>query len=353
VVRIVISHFQTHCCSGYGFLSENASFCEAVSEKAVFLGPSPQAIRQLGDKLESKKLALEAGVHVVPGYEDVVETVEQALELSNGELGGYPVLLKAAAGGGGKGMRVCWSDQDIREAWSVSKAEALKFFMDDRLLIEKFIERPHHIEFQVISALNSSGDVDVVVFPERECSIQRRNQKIIEETPSVLLHESTRLEMAEQVRRLCRLVKYESAGTVEFLVDEKQHFYFLEMNTRLQVEHPVTEAVCNDVDLVKAMIWVGSGFGLPEELRPYTEGVHPSHGHSIEARIYAEDPLRGFLPSIGPLTKYSEPSTERISSEPYIRIDSGVECGHIGEFMSSAEFLFLTPDQSLHTTIQC
>jgi propionyl-CoA carboxylase alpha chain len=228
------------------------------------------------------------------------------------------VLLKAAAGGGGKGMRVCYNDQDVKEAWGVATGEAKKFFSDDRLLVEKYIERPHHIEFQVLCA-PPPADTDheltqVIVFPERECSIQRRNQKILEESPSVLLHDSTRRAMAQQVTTLCQAVGYQSAGTVEFLVDEEQNFYFLEMNTRLQVEHPVTEAVCG-VDLVKGMLWVGAGWGLPEEYKSVVDAaassnggdglmLMPHKGHAMEARIYAEDPLRGFLPSIGPLTPY-------------------------------------------------
>jgi propionyl-CoA carboxylase alpha chain len=238
---------------GYGFLSENAAFCRDIENLGVkFLGPPVRAIQVLGDKLESKKLAIEAGVTTVPGHDDPIESVEQALQLIHDGIIPYPVLLKALAGGGGKGMRVCYNDQDIREAWKVSKAEAIKFFKDDRLLLEKFIEEPHHIEFQVMAAPNpSTGIVDVAVFPERECSIQRRNQKIIEETPSALLSESTRLAMAEQVRKLCQAVGYESAGTCEFLVDKNQQFYFLEMNTRLQVEHPVSEAVTG-TDLVEA-----------------------------------------------------------------------------------------------------
>ena len=180
-----------------------------------------------------------------------------------------------------------------------------------------------------MAAPNGDG-TDVVVFPERECSIQRRNQKVIEETPSCLLSEETRLKMAEQVRKLCQAVSYQSAGTVEFLVDENQNFYFLEMNTRLQVEHPVTEEVCNGVDLVKAMLWVGAGWGLPDELKPYTQGIMPYDGHAIEARIYAEDPLRGFLPSTGPLTQYAEPSTANNTADSYVRCDSGVEVGHVG-----------------------
>lgn len=309
-------------------------FCKSVSEKGVFLGPTANAIHLLGDKIESKRIALEAGVSVVPGYDGVVESFEQALKIAHNDLGGYPVLLKAAAGGGGKGMRTCYSDQDLKEAWGLAKSEALKFFKDDRLLIEKFIERPHHIEFQVMAAPSADGKgTDVVVFPERECSIQRRNQKVIEETPSCLLSHETRLAMAEQVRKLCQAVNYQSAGTCEFLVDENQNFYFLEMNTRLQVEHPVSEAVCGGVDLVKAMLYVGAGWGLPEELKPYTTGVMPFSGHAIEARIYAEDPLRGFLPSTGSLVKYVEPSMEQNKPEEYIRIDSGVEHGYMSKIL--------------------
>jgi propionyl-CoA carboxylase alpha chain len=317
-----------HDAPGYGFLSENADFCRTITEKtdAVFLGPAADAMHRLGDKLESKDLAMKLGVNVVPGHGGVVESLEQALELCNNTIR-YPVLLKAASGGGGKGMRVCHNDQDIREGWVVAKAEALKFFSDDRLLIEKYIQEPRHIEFQVIAAPSFHG-TDVVVFPERECSIQRRNQKIIEESPSVLLLEETRQQMAEQVRTLCRAVGYQSAGTVEFLVDKDQNFYFLEMNTRLQVEHAITEAVCG-VDLVKAMLWVGAGWGLPEELQAYTEEIMPYRGHAIEARIYAEDPLRGFLPSTGPLTQYVEPSIGDATSDSYIRIDSGVTLGHV------------------------
>jgi propionyl-CoA carboxylase alpha chain len=322
---------------GYGFFSENARFCEAVQNMgAVFLGPPVHAIEKLGDKLESKKIAIAAGVDTIPGYDDgPVETLEHALHLCH-NLIPYPVLLKAANGGGGKGMRVCYNDTDIREAWTVAKAEALKFFGDDRLLLEKFVERPHHIEFQVMAAPNGN-ETDVVVFPERECSIQRRNQKVIEESPSVLLHNDTRLRMADQVRRLCKVVGYQSAGTVEFLVDEKQNFFFLEMNTRLQVEHPITEAITG-TDLVEAMLYVGAGRGLPDSMQPYAQPgtIVPHKGHAIEARVYAEDPLRGFLPSTGPLTQYVEPTTDTVTlhknrypqDPPYVRMDSGVAPGH-------------------------
>jgi len=326
---------------GYGFLSENAAFCRAVEEEAgaVFLGPSVRSIELLGDKLESKRLALQAGVSTIPGYDKgPVESVEQALQLCTDGTVPFPVLLKAAAGGGGKGMRVCHNETDLREAWTVAKAEAIKFFQDDRLLLEKYIERPHHIEFQVLAAPNSDETTDVVVFPERECSIQRRNQKIVEETPSVLLTQETRYLMAEQVRSLCQTVGYRSAGTVEFLVDEEQQFYFLEMNTRLQVEHPITEAVTG-TDLVEAMLHIGAGRGLPDALRPYAQPgtVVPHRGHAVEARIYAEDPVRHFLPSTGPLTQYVEPTSEVAAAgqdcffpadPPYVRLDSGVAPGH-------------------------
>lgn len=232
-------------------------------------------------------------------------------------------------------MRVCYSDRDIKEAWTVAKAESMKFFKDDRILIEKFIEKPHHIEFQILAA-TKDGKTDVAVFPERECSIQRRNQKVIEETPSVLLNQETRIAMADQARKLCEKVGYESAGTVEFLVDEEQNFYFLEMNTRLQVEHPITESVTG-VDLVEGMLHVGAGHGLPDYLKPHAEygKIVPYRGHAIEARIYAEDPVRGFLPSTGPLVKYFEPTTHRVTGNalhsfdpPYVRLDSGVAHGH-------------------------
>jgi propionyl-CoA carboxylase alpha chain len=336
---------------GYGFLSENESFARAITDQgAVFLGPPVSAVRDMGDKLTSKKLAAESGVNIVPGFDEPVQSVEQALQVCN-DLIGYPVLLKACSGGGGKGMRVCYSDQEIRDAWGVAKAEAKKFFSDDRLLVEKYIERPHHIEFQVLAAPgpgDTAGEngTTVVVFPERECSIQRRNQKIIEESPSVLLHDSTRRRMAEQVSKLCQTVGYRSAGTVEFLVDEEQNFYFLEMNTRLQVEHPITEAVCG-VDLVKGMLWIGAGWGLPPEYDHVVAAaakesssnsliLMPHKGHAVEARIYAEDPKRGFLPSIGPLTPYVEPMTNVTTNYhhadaqegSYIRIDSGVAQGH-------------------------
>ncbi|EEC43566.1 carboxylase propionyl-coa carboxylase [Phaeodactylum tricornutum CCAP 1055/1] len=312
---------------GYGFLSENAQFAQAVLDAGhVWLGPSPSCVHQMGDKLESKAVAVQAGVATVPGHDGVVETLSQALQLCN-ETIGYPVLLKALAGGGGKGMRVCYNDQDVKDAWTVSKAEALSFFNNDQLLLEKFIERPHHIEFQVLCGRKENGDLDVVVFPERECSIQRRNQKVIEESPSCLLTPETRQTMAEQVVRLCQATQYQSAGTVEFLVDEEQNFFFLEMNSRLQVEHPVTEAITG-VDLVKGMLYVGAGWPLPDEFQ--RDGIiMPHKGHAVEARIYAEDPLRGFLPSTGPLSPYVEPSSAQNTPESYVRVESGVATGHL------------------------
>ena len=311
---------------GYGFLSENAAFSKTIVDHgAVWLGPSAYAIEKLGDKLESKHIAEDAGVSIVPGHDKPIESLEQALQFTNDGTVPYPVLLKAASGGGGKGMRICFNDQDLKEAWILSKAEAMQFFGDDRLLLEKFIEDPHHIEFQILATPTADGSTDVVVFPERECSIQRRNQKIIEESPSVLLNDETRRTMAEQAVKLCKAVGYESAGTIEFLVDKNQNFYFLEMNTRLQVEHCVTEEAVTNLDLVKAMLWIGAGWGFTEEIQEMRDGfMVPPMKHAMEARIYAEDPLRGFLPSTGPLLPYVEPTT---STD--LRVDSGVVPGHV------------------------
>jgi propionyl-CoA carboxylase alpha chain len=319
---------------GYGFLSENSSFCNSIENEGVdWLGPPVSAIRDMGDKIRSKEIAEAAGVSIIPGYDGEIESLEQAIQVSNDI--GYPVLVKAAAGGGGKGMRTCYNDQEVKEAYPMAKSEAKKFFADDRLLVEKYIENPHHIEFQVlcspppgVTTCEKPEDLQVVVFPERECSIQRRNQKVVEESPSCLLSEETRLKMVEQVKRLCQKVGYQSAGTVEWLVDEQQNFYFLEMNTRLQVEHPITEAVTG-VDLVKGMLWVGAKMGLPPEFQ--IEGtLMPYKGHAIEARIYAEDPIRGYLPSTGPLVPYKEPLATG-KGESYLRLDSGVIEGHVGK----------------------
>jgi propionyl-CoA carboxylase alpha chain len=307
-----------------------------------WLGPSPEAIDQMGCKIRSKLLALKAGVSVIPGFEGELQSLDHALQVANDIT--YPVLIKAASGGGGKGMRICRSDTDVRDSFPLAKAEALNFFNDARLLMEKYVENPHHIEFQLLSGYaknaqtnlvnlspNLQDDMDILVFCERECSIQRRHQKVLEESPSPLLKEETRLKMVEQVKKLVKQVGYTSAGTVEFLVDEEQNFYFLEMNTRLQVEHPVTETVSvGDLDLVKGMLWVGAGWGVPQDYvdtlgdKPY----YPHHGHSIEARVYAEDPLRGFLPSTGPLVPYQEP-TPVCTPDRILRIDSGVAEGHV------------------------
>lgn len=331
---------------GYGFLSENADFARRVEElispsgKAVnFIGPSSDAIIKMGDKITSKKIAKKSGVNIIPGYEDFVESQDHAVAIANKI--GYPVMIKATSGGGGKGMRICYTDTDVREGFLLSTAEAKSFFKDERLFIEKFIENPHHIEFQVLAGRKNGGELDILCFPERECSIQRRNQKILEESPSVLLKEDTRAEMVRQVKQLVREVDYSSAGTVEFLVDENQNFYFLEMNTRLQVEHPVTEMVSSGIDLVHAMIDIAAGKGIPQEYlnmlgdqngltESEREGLSiPHSGHAIEARIYAEDPFRGFLPSTGYCREYIEPELKRSSGRHEIRVDSGVVPGSI------------------------
>ena len=370
---------------GYGFLSENADFANAVQELKLerksegtprtvqWLGPPGQAIVDMGCKLRSKEIAKEAGVAIIAGCNDgALDSIEQALALmdSNSNSGlKYPVLLKAAAGGGGKGMRVCRNDRELIEGYPLAKSEGLKFFADGRLLLEQYLEDPHHIEFQVICSKreaenNGEPSIDVAIFAERECSVQRRNQKVVEESPSCLLTEETRLQMMEQTALLCQEVGYEGAGTVEWLVvddnngkgdSQAQKFFFLEMNTRLQVEHPVTEAVSYNVDLVEAMLEVGSGRGLPKEWYERATIVETSNnndgkmlvmpwkGHSIEGRIYAEDPLRGYLPSTGPLVPYKEPKQARSvddgnqtnnnefkSSPSYLRLDSGVVEGHVG-----------------------
>jgi len=285
----------------------------------------------MGCKIQSKKIAIDAGVSVIPGFEDELESFDHAIQVAN-DLG-YPVLLKAAAGGGGKGMRICYNDQSLKENFTLAKAEAQNFFNDNRLLVEKYVDNPHHIEFQLLSAFqkDSKEKMDILVFCERECSIQRRHQKILEESPSPLLKEETRLAMVKEVKQLVRNTGYTSAGTVEFLVDKEQNFYFLEMNTRLQVEHPVTETVSVGYpDLVKGMLWIGADWGIPQEYLDTigSESYYPFHGHSIEARIYAEDPVRDFLPSTGPLIPYREP-IEVETTDQILRVDSGVAEGHV------------------------
>lgn len=282
---------------GYGFLSENAKFAEALEAAGVaFVGPPKGAIEAMGDKITSKKIAQEAGVSTVPGYMGLIEDADEAVRISN-EIG-YPVMIKASAGGGGKGMRIAWNDEEAREGFQSSKNEAANSFGDDRIFIEKFVTQPRHIEIQVLCDQHGNG----IYLGERECSIQRRNQKVVEEAPSPFLDEETRKAMGEQSVALAKAVGYSSAGTVEFIVDGDKNFYFLEMNTRLQVEHPVTELITG-VDLVEQMIRVANG----QELSIRQEDVTLT-GWAIENRLYAEDPYRNFLPSIGRLTRYRPPA---------------------------------------------
>ena len=297
---------------GYGFLSERASFPRLLAEKGiVFIGPNPRAIDAMGDKIESKKFANAAKVSTVPGYLGVIENAEHAVEIAR-EIG-YPVMIKASAGGGGKGMRIAWNDAECREGYTLSKNEAAASFGDDRVFVEKFIVDPRHIEIQVLGDKHGN----VIYLGERECSIQRRNQKVIEEAPSPLLDEATRRAMGEQAVALAKAVDYDSAGTVEFVADQNKNFYFLEMNTRLQVEHPVTELITG-VDLVEQMIRVAAG----EPLEMKQADVKLS-GWAVESRIYAEDPFRNFLPSIGRLVRYRPPE-EGSDGEVTVRNDTGV-----------------------------
>jgi propionyl-CoA carboxylase alpha chain len=284
---------------GYGFLSENAKFAEALAAQGVaFVGPPVGAIEKMGDKITSKKIAQEAGVSTVPGYMGLIEDADEAVKISN-EIG-YPVMIKASAGGGGKGMRIAWNDAEAREGFQSSKNEAANSFGDDRIFIEKFITQPRHIEIQVLCDGHGNG----IYLGERECSIQRRQQKVVEEAPSPFLDEGTRRAMGEQAVALAQAVDYASAGTVEFIVDGDKNFFFLEMNTRLQVEHPVTELITG-VDLVEQMIRVANG----EMLTISQDDIH-LNGWAIENRLYAEDPYRGFLPSIGRLTRYRPPAEQ-------------------------------------------
>ena len=282
---------------GYGFLSENKKFAEALEKEGVaFIGPPATAIEAMGDKITSKKIAQEAGVSTVPGYMGLIADADEAVKISNDV--GYPVMIKASAGGGVKGMRIAWNDQEAREGFESSKNEAANSFGDDRIFIEKFVTQPRHIEIQVLADKHGNA----VYLHERECSIQRRNQKVIEEAPSPFLDEATRKAMGEQSVALAQAVGYSSAGTVEFIVDGQKNFYFLEMNTRLQVEHPVTELI-SGVDLVEQMIRVADG-----EKLPFQQSDLKINGWAIESRLYAEDPYRNFLPSIGRLTRYRPPS---------------------------------------------
>ncbi|MEM6589789.1 MAG: acetyl/propionyl/methylcrotonyl-CoA carboxylase subunit alpha [Pseudomonadota bacterium] len=281
---------------GYGFLSENAKFAEALEKAGVaFIGPPKGAIEKMGDKITSKKIAQDAKVSTVPGYMGLIEDADEAVKIST-EIG-YPVMIKASAGGGGKGMRIAWNDEEAREGFQSSKNEAASSFGDDRIFIEKFVTQPRHIEIQVLCDTHGNG----VFLHERECSIQRRNQKVVEEAPSPFLDPETRKAMGEQSLALAHAVGYASAGTVEFIVDGDKNFYFLEMNTRLQVEHPVTELITG-VDLVEQMIRVAAGEKLKIKQSDLKIG-----GWAIENRLYAEDPYRNFLPSIGRLTRYRPP----------------------------------------------
>ena len=305
---------------GYGFLSENEEFARRVEEEGiVFIGPKYGAIAAMGDKIASKKLAREAGVHTIPGHDAPIETPQQAVEIARGI--GYPVMIKASAGGGGKGLRVAYNDRDAHDGYTSCRNEARASFGDDRVFIEKFIEQPRHIEIQVLGDAHGQ----VVYLWERECSIQRRHQKVIEEAPSPFLDEATRRAMGEQAVALAKAVNYQSAGTVEYVVGKDRGFYFLEMNTRLQVEHPVTECITG-LDLVELMIRVAAGEPLP-----FKQEDVARRGWAMECRINAEDPLRNFLPSTGRLVRYQPPP-----EEGGVRVDTGVvEGGEIPLYYDS------------------
>ncbi|KAJ8787299.1 hypothetical protein J1605_005885 [Eschrichtius robustus] len=297
---------------GYGFLSENKEFAKCLAaEDVIFIGPDTHAIQAMGDKIESKLLAKNAKVNTIPGFDGVVKDADEAVRIAR-EIG-YPVMIKASAGGGGKGMRIAWDDEETRDGFRFSSQEAASSFGDDRLLIEKFIDNPRHIEVQVLGDKHGNA----LWLNERECSIQRRNQKVVEEAPSLFLDSETRRAMGEQAVALAKAVNYSSAGTVEFLVDSKKNFYFLEMNTRLQVEHPITECITG-LDLVQEMIRVAKGYPLRHK-----QADIPISGWAVECRVYAEDPYKSFgLPSIGRLSQYQEPI-----HLPGVRVDSGIQPG--------------------------
>ena len=348
---------------GYGFLSERESFARACAEAGIaFVGPPPNAIAAMGDKIESKKLASEAGVNVVPGYLGEIADTDEAVRIATDI--GYPVMMKASAGGGGKGMRLAWSEADVREGFEATKREGLASFGDDRVFIEKFVESPRHIEIQVLGDQHGN----IVYLGERECSIQRRHQKVVEEAPSPFVTPEMRRAMGEQAVALARAVGYHSAGTVELIVSGAdptgKGFYFLEMNTRLQVEHPVTEAITG-LDLVEQMIRVAAG----EKLAFGQDDVTLT-GHAIENRVYAEDPYRGFLPSTGRLVRYNPPHAvetpyfpapqHRSASEPapeegYVRVDDGVtEGGEVSIFYDPmiAKLVTWAPTRDLAADLQ-
>jgi len=322
--RIIAACKQTGAAAvhpGYGFLSENAEFAAALETAGIiFVGPPAKAVEAMGDKITSKKIAAEAGVSTVPGHMGLIADADEAVTIARKV--GYPVMIKASAGGGGKGMRIAWTDAEAREGFERSKSEAASSFGDDRIFIEKFVTEPRHIEIQLIGDQHGT----VLYLNERECSIQRRNQKVIEEAPSPFLDAATRRAMGEQAVALAKAVGYFSAGTVEFIVDKDRNFYFLEMNTRLQVEHPVTELITG-LDLVELMLRVAAGETLP--LTQQDVGID---GWAIESRLYAEDPYRNFLPSTGRLTRYRPPAEER-DAEHAVRNDTGVyEGGEISTF---------------------
>ena len=300
---------------GYGFLSENATFVKKLNNSKIkFIGPNPNAIKKMGDKIESKNLAIKLKLNVIPGHTAPVKNSKEALKISNKI--GYPVLLKASAGGGGKGMRIVRKNSELEENFNAAKSESKKSFGDDRVFIEKYIEQPRHIEIQILCDKHGNQ----VHLGERECSIQRRYQKVIEECPSPFVDSKMRTKMAEQALKLAKEVKYDSAGTVEFVVDSKKNFYFLEMNTRLQVEHPVTELVTG-IDLVEQMIRCADNKKLK-----ITQKDIKLKGWSVESRIYAEDPIKDFLPSIGRVTHYIEPGISS-NDEDVIRNDTGISPG--------------------------
>ena len=305
---------------GYGFLSENEDFARTCEENGIiFIGPKHQAIAAMGDKIASKKLAANAKVNTIPGFNEAIDTPEQAVEIAKGI--GYPVMIKASAGGGGKGLRVAFNDKEAHEGFASCRNEARNSFGDDRVFIEKFVEEPRHIEIQLLG----DGHGNVVFLNERECSIQRRHQKVIEEAPSPFISDETRQAMGAQAVALAKAVKYQSAGTVEFVVGKDQSFYFLEMNTRLQVEHPVTEAITG-LDLVEWMIRVAAG-----EKLPFKQADIQRNGWAIECRINAEDPFRNFLPSTGRLVRFQPPEQTMFQSNTAqlqgVRVDTGVQEG--------------------------
>jgi len=314
---------------GYGFLSENEAFARKVEEEGiVFIGPKHHSIAAMGDKIASKKLANEAKVNTIPGWNEAIESAERAVQIAKDI--GYPVMIKASAGGGGKGLRVAFNDKEALEGFTACQNEARNSFGDDRIFIEKFVEQPRHIEIQVLG--DSQGNV--IYLNERECSIQRRHQKVIEEAPSPFISDETRRAMGEQAVQLAKAVQYQSAGTVEFVVGKNQDFYFLEMNTRLQVEHPVTECITG-LDLVELMIRVAAGEPLPLK-----QAEVKRNGWAIECRINAEDPFRNFLPSTGRLVKFQPPTETMFSADTEhlygVRVDTGVyDGGEIPMFYDS------------------